>query len=442
MSKTSTSQIAREALLEMAKDGVAPSPSNYKKYFEKVSGILEKEPAAEALKTVKLQIANSKNPNLAEWKDAIDIALIKRDWLKIEELLMKTLSAEDVSEPSGTSTGFGCKVKNCADKEALRNLIYVMESFTANLESFFPEQSPLKPQLEIIKDLLTEPSNKEKIFSARRTLTKLASPAQLYTQLSDARQFAKKLALEFVKQIESTGDVTDTALEEFQLRQKQIEDATTQEELLNISRQLVLTVSEARRNIQEKHANITQTIHQTKLMASRITELETQLQAVSEEAKQDYLTGLMNRRGMESELNDLFKDEWATVSIALLDIDNFKKLNDTLGHSAGDQALKHLANAINLTVKDKGIPARLGGEEFVVIFPNIDAEQAKLEMEKLQRLLTKDIFMANEEKRVVTFSAGVAQKQTGETPDQLLSRADEAMYEAKKTGKNKVVISN
>lgn len=421
------SQVAREALVEMAKDGISPTPANYKKYFERVSGVLEKEPASETLKSLKLRLDKKDNPSLAIWKDAIDVALVKRDWVKIEELMFNVIINNQ---------------KHTEDENSqFNNLLYVLESFTNNLDTLFPENSPVRSQVDIIKDLLTEPTRKDKLSSARKALLKIKTPAQLQTQLSDARTFAKKLALEFVKQIESTGDVTDVVLSNFETHQKEIELATTNEELLKISQKLLSSVTHAKENIQEQHETLTKNLHQTKLMTNKIQELETQLQAASEAAKQDYLTGLMNRRGLEEELEHTFNQINGAFSVAILDIDNFKQLNDSMGHAVGDQALKHLANAINTCIGNKGTPARLGGEEFVILFPGLNAENTKLEMEKLQRLLTKDIFMSNDEKRVVTFSAGVAERKGTETPDELLNLADEAMYLAKKTGKNKVIIA-
>ena len=434
MSKSNT-QIAREALLAMASDGVTPTPKNYKTYYEKVSGEIEYEPSIEALKNIKLKIRGDEN--LAEWKDAIDIALIKRDWLKLEELMISVIDSKKTVQ----NKKFVCKIESCNEKTALRNIIYVIESFTLNLEQIFHGNNVVTAQLDIIKDVIKEPNNKNKAYTAKRALSRLHTPEQLHSQLTEAKQLAKQLTFTFLKQMEVSGDTTEETLESLQSFTENVEKANTHEEILQLSKETITKLSSARDTIISQKDEMAKTLHQSKLMANKITDLETQVQVMSEAAKQDYLTGLMNRRGIEEEIEKIFKESWATISVALLDIDNFKKLNDTYGHKVGDHALKHLASVINANIRGKGTPARLGGEEFVIIFPGLDAEQTKEEMEKLQRALTKEIFMAEEDRKIVTFSAGVAKRENDETPEEILSRADEAMYVSKKTGKNKVTIA-
>ena len=417
MSKSNT-QIAREALLAMASDGVTPTPKNYKTYYEKVSGEIEYEPSIEALKNIKLKIRGDEN--LAEWKDAIDIALIKRDWLKLEELMISVIDSKKTVQ----NKKFVCKIESCNEKTALRNIIYVIESFTLNLEQIFHGNNVVTAQLDIIKDVIKEPNNKNKAYTAKRALSRLHTPEQLHSQLTEAKQLAKQLTFTFLKQMEVSGDTTEETLESLQSFTENVEKANTHEEILQLSKETITKLSSARDTIISQKDEMAKTLHQSKLMANKITDLETQVQVMSEAAKQDYLTGLMNRRGIEEEIEKIFKESWATISVALLDIDNFKKLNDTYGHKVGE-----------------GTPARLGGEEFVIIFPGLDAEQTKEEMEKLQRALTKEIFMAEEDRKIVTFSAGVAKRENDETPEEILSRADEAMYVSKKTGKNKVTIA-
>ena len=124
---------------------------------------------------------------------------------------------------------------------------------------------------------------------------------------------------------------------------------------------------------------------------------------------------------------------------ALLDIDNFKKLNDTKGHEAGDAALTHLVAVTRESMRPQDTLARYGGEEFVIVMPDTQIEQGIEAMTRLQRELTKRFFLADNEKIVITSSAGVAQLAPGETPQDAIKRADQAMYLAKRAGKNRVV---
>ena len=124
---------------------------------------------------------------------------------------------------------------------------------------------------------------------------------------------------------------------------------------------------------------------------------------------------------------------------AMLDLDNFKKLNDTYGHSAGDEALVHLVRIVKQTLRSIDVIARYGGEEFLIVMPETTLDEAAMAMTRVQRELTTHFFSANDQRLFITFSAGVALRAPRETQDATIKRADAAMYEAKKTGKNRVV---
>jgi diguanylate cyclase len=123
----------------------------------------------------------------------------------------------------------------------------------------------------------------------------------------------------------------------------------------------------------------------------------------------------------------------------LLDIDNFKKLNDRLGHKTGDEALIHLVKVVRDSLRPMDTLARYGGEEFVILIPDTPLEEAINAMTRLQRELTKNFFLAYNEKILITFSAGVAQFSQDETGADAIKRADQAMYLAKRAGKNRVL---
>jgi diguanylate cyclase len=125
----------------------------------------------------------------------------------------------------------------------------------------------------------------------------------------------------------------------------------------------------------------------------------------------------------------------------VLDLDDFKKLNDTYGHIAGDSALKHLVKVVKDTLRSMDVIARFGGEEFVILLPETTVDAAVATMTRLQRELTRHFFMHENEKLLITFSAGVALRRQGEDQAALVKRADGAMYTAKKTGKNRVVVA-
>ena len=175
-------------------------------------------------------------------------------------------------------------------------------------------------------------------------------------------------------------------------------------------------------------------------------ELEGELRRLSDEVSTDALTQVANRRGLQR----AFEQEVARharetaepagaplLSVGLIDIDNFKKLNDTLGHAAGDQALKSLAAAVRERLRPTDHLARFGGEEFVVVLPQTGVSEAQQTLTRLQRSLSEALFLHEQREVFVTFSAGVTTWRAGERLEAALERADEALYEAKRTGKNR-----
>jgi diguanylate cyclase len=123
----------------------------------------------------------------------------------------------------------------------------------------------------------------------------------------------------------------------------------------------------------------------------------------------------------------------------MLDIDNFKKLNDTMGHATGDLALTHLAKVARECMRPQDTLARYGGEEFVILLPDTVLEKGIEAMTRLQRELTKKFFLSGGDKVLITFSAGVAQLAADESTTDAIRRADQAMYLAKRAGKNRVL---
>ena len=125
----------------------------------------------------------------------------------------------------------------------------------------------------------------------------------------------------------------------------------------------------------------------------------------------------------------------------MLDIDNFKALNDKRGHQTGDEALIHLVKVAREELRLTDHIARMGGEEFLIILPNTPLDEAAQIITRLQRSLTKKYFLDNNDKVLITFSAGVAERIAGEPQEVAIGRADSAMYEAKHSGKNRVCLA-
>jgi diguanylate cyclase (GGDEF)-like protein len=157
--------------------------------------------------------------------------------------------------------------------------------------------------------------------------------------------------------------------------------------------------------------------------------------AIEQAARQDPLTGLANRRALDERLLDIAKRPNETMSIALIDLDGFKGVNDRLSHAEGDEVLRMVARAIREALRGDDFVTRYGGDEFVVLLPGASLRDAKL---ALQRAVEGIANLPQSTSHGVTLSVGVVALRSHEAPTSALSRADAAMYRAKRAGGNAV----
>ncbi len=184
---------------------------------------------------------------------------------------------------------------------------------------------------------------------------------------------------------------------------------------------------------------------QVVLAEQRIEHLKSELELVNKLVREDQLTGALNRRGLDGALErEAARAErnGTFLCIALLDIDNFKKINDAYGHQVGDIVLVHFVAIIRETIRANDMIGRYGGEEFMVLLPDSRLDEAVAVMARLQReLACKQVSWAKQQ-LVVTFSAGVAARSAGENLETFISRADHALYEAKRVGKDRIIVAS
>jgi diguanylate cyclase len=222
-----------------------------------------------------------------------------------------------------------------------------------------------------------------------------------------------------------------------------IERADTLESLASVVRDMVDESREVHGLVQSTRQRLHEENHRAQALEAQVRELEGALRRLSDEVATDALTQVANRRGLmqQFEVEKARLDREGTgLAVGLLDIDNFKRLNDSLGHNVGDQALVALATQVRASLRPVDVLARFGGEEFVVLLPGTPVAEAQQALTRLQRKLSAALFLHEGKEVLVTFSAGVTDYRTGEALEEALERADEALYEAKRTGKNRTCI--
>jgi diguanylate cyclase len=266
---------------------------------------------------------------------------------------------------------------------------------------------------------------------------------QLRQERQRARDALKTLIQRMLSELDELGTHTGRFNESVGRYADVIEKADTLESLAGVVREMVeesrsvqSLVSQTQERLREEHTRAAS-------LDKRVNELEAELRRLSEEVSTDQLTQIANRRGLlqafEAERSRVER-AGSPLCVGLLDIDNFKRLNDELGHAAGDEALRSLAAVVSRTLRPTDVTARYGGEEFVVLLPDTPVEEGQVILTRLQRSLTGGLFMHEERQIFVTFSAGVTAYQPGERIEDALERADQALYEAKRTGKNRTCI--
>jgi len=157
-------------------------------------------------------------------------------------------------------------------------------------------------------------------------------------------------------------------------------------------------------------------------------------------ATTDPLTGVGNRRLLDLEIERRIaqlRRQGSTVSLLMIDLDHFKKLNDEHGHQAGDLALSILAKQIARTLRDMDLLTRYGGEEFAAVLPGTDLEHARLAAERIRTAVETSEIPWEGKTLTATVSVGVAEANNFDTPASLLKRADTALYDAKNAGRNR-----
>lgn len=177
----------------------------------------------------------------------------------------------------------------------------------------------------------------------------------------------------------------------------------------------------------------------------RVEEVELLQAQLREQSIRDPLTGTYNRRYLDETLEREFKRaqrERKPLTVAIMDLDAFKSINDTYGHRAGDLALQHVAGYLSIHTRASDIVCRYGGEEFVIVMPGVDVEVARCRAEEWRRSIEDLVVNSPKGSFHVTASIGVAVYPAhADSTEDLLRAADDALYIAKRIGKNRIVMS-
>ncbi|MBK8891445.1 MAG: GGDEF domain-containing protein [Dechloromonas sp.] len=175
-----------------------------------------------------------------------------------------------------------------------------------------------------------------------------------------------------------------------------------------------------------------------------IEQLKNELELARRLVHEDPLSGALNRRGLDDALaREAARAErnGTPLCVAMIDIDNFKQVNDSFGHQVGDMVLVHLVAVIKETIRTQDLIGRYGGEEFLLLLPDSGIDEAVVVADRLRKRLAEKPLAWGSQRLFVAFSAGVAARLAGETTDALIRRADQALYQAKQAGKDRAIVA-
>ena len=325
-------------------------------------------------------------------------------------------------------------------------LLEVLRQVVANVAILSEQESWVHGQVASVETLLAGPLSADLLMAAIDNLKDVAQrQAQIRENRDSTRESVERMLHAFVANLDTVASATSQYHARIDGYSEQLASVQTAEQLhpilAGIRQETAVVESHARaarEQVRAAHSELQEA-------QGRIQALEAKLEQMSEMAREDPLTKSLNRRGMMEALGremNRARRYRIPLCIALLDIDNFKQLNDSLGHQAGDNALVHLVTVIKATLRQMDVIARFGGEEFLLLLPSSNLEHAVQAVTRIQRELTRSIFMHEHQRVLVTFSAGAALVTPDETQEKLIRRVDAALYRAKREGKNRVVAAD
>ena len=397
------------------------------------------------------------HPRVVEALEATVRAGLPADEPRARELADELAALADRIQHEGATIGLAEGVAETCQRvrrlfglrhELVDELMALCRSLTEGMTDLAEDGSWAQGQSQSLRQRLDSATGARAVRAARDLLADTRQRQRnLRTQRAEARDALKLVIHQMLSELGELDQATGQFNTQVLAYADTVQAADSLETLADAVRQMVhdshavhAVVTAARDRMANEHARAA-------AMEAQVRTLEAELRRLSDEVSTDALTQVANRRGLAQQFatecakaeRDGFDE--APLAVGLLDIDNFKKLNDTLGHAAGDVALKNLAARVKEWLRPVDHVARFGGEEFVVLLPATPVAEAQQALTRLQRQLSASLFMHEGREVFVTFSAGVTRWRPGEPLELALERADEGLYEAKRTGKNRTCIT-
>jgi len=384
---------------------------------------------------------NALPPLLAETPD------LAAEAAKLSAEIRKPEVVAQIGSFSGRLKKFIYRLHFVAEDQAeLRTaLMGLLRLLVENIDELVVDDQWLQGQVAVVAELINQPLNLRRLDDVERRLRDLIyKQSALKKNLNDARERLKSMLATFVDRLADMTTATGDYHQKMERCASRVEAAKDIAELNDVLDEVIRETRTMQFSAQRSRDELSEMRGRVGEAEAEVSRLQQELAQASDMVRMDALTGALNRKGMDEALErevSRARRQGSAFCVALLDIDNFKKINDSLGHQVGDEALRHLAQVVRETIRPQDTLARYGGEEFVVLLPDTPLDDGVSAMIRVQRELTRKFFLHRNEKLLITFSCGVAELGADESPTDVLKRSDQAMYLAKRAGKNRVVAA-
>jgi diguanylate cyclase len=373
----------------------------------------------------------------------VEAALRSMDWIVVWDLLAMGQArhptrAADPPSACGIEAGDGTAVAS--------GLLSLVIDLCDALAQFAGRDETMVERMAPIRALLAGRLTPERLTEARNRLASLIEQQlQMQRGLQDTRLSLKDMLSTVLARLRAIGESAGQFGQRVNAYQQDLAGEPGPETLRRVTDSLLVDTRRLADEIDQSREHLAEARRRVESFESRVRDLEHELAQTARLARNDPLTHALNRRG----LDEVIRTEAARcaryqvpLTVTMVDLDDFKRINDQMGHAGGDRALVHFVTTAQANLRSTDRIARTGGEEFVLVFPATGIAAALDALRRVQGSLARTSIRDEDQAWVLTFSAGVAQWRDGDTLDRILERADAALYKAKQLGKNRVEIAS
>jgi diguanylate cyclase len=494
------SEIARETLKQLATRRLPPTPDNYLALYDEIAGTRSPQPFPDGQLHHILRVLPGQTPAQKRLLGQFERAVNNKDWTSLQSVLvgyanlgLSPAAAAAPVETAASTTAPGnpgvlpdefaqmlarlidntlpalgeddARVIEMAQKliaflkepaPPISTVQLMLGNFTSsllellhmvfeNIAVLSVEDRWLHGQAEALMAASTPPLTLRRLDDVQRRLKDVIfKQTEAKARTVEAQEQMKDMLATFIERLAKITASSTTYQGTMARCADLIGKANTLEEIAPVLQEVMTATRSMALDSRVAHDELHDLRERTEAKRAEVAKLQEELDRASAQARHDPLTGSLNRKGLDEAMEREIaraRRLGSPLCLALLDVDNFKTINDRLGHSGGDAALVHLAQVTREVMRPQDLLARYGGEEFVLVLPDTSVESGVAAMTRLQRELTTRFFLQGSEKVLITFSAGVAQLHDSEGSPDAIRRADQAMYLAKRSGKNRVMAA-